>query len=246
MAKIKYQIMRIKRLLQKKLAQVLYIRNAISNIKYNYIQGQNIKKYGFRGTESVILMPCRISVPQNVFLYEKTRIQSGCKIITYTGKFIMKKYSGASTDLTAITGNHKPTVGIPHYLLAISRVNDTENDIIIEEDVWVGANVTILSGVTIGRGSVIGACSVVTKSLPPYCVAVGNPTKIIASKFNIEQILKHEEALYTLEERMSKQDLQNLFDNYYIGKKSIGKDMSVDNYKMYEQFKQSYKPSSLY
>lgn len=44
---------------------------------------------------------------------------------------------------------------------------------------WIGANVTILPGVEIGENTVIGANSLVTKSIPPYSVAVGNPAKII-------------------------------------------------------------------
>lgn len=51
--------------------------------------------------------------------------------------------------------------------------------VIIEDGVWIGANAIILPGVTIGRGSVIGAGSVVTKSVPPMAVAVGNPAKVI-------------------------------------------------------------------
>lgn len=55
----------------------------------------------------------------------------------------------------------------------------SKGDIIIEEDVWIGSNVSILSGVNIGRGSIIGAGSVVTKNIPQYSIAVGNPAKVI-------------------------------------------------------------------
>ena len=44
---------------------------------------------------------------------------------------------------------------------------------------WIGGGSIVLAGVTIGRGSVIGAGSVVTKSIPANCVAVGNPCKVI-------------------------------------------------------------------
>lgn len=43
--------------------------------------------------------------------------------------------------------------------------------IVIEDDVWVGAHSIILKGVTIGARSIIGAGSVVTKNIPPDCVA---------------------------------------------------------------------------
>ncbi|WP_256013635.1 acyltransferase [Desertivirga xinjiangensis] len=57
--------------------------------------------------------------------------------------------------------------------------------IIISDDVWIGANSVITAGVTIGKHSVIGAGSVVTKSVPDYAVAAGNPARII-KKYNFE------------------------------------------------------------
>jgi acetyltransferase-like isoleucine patch superfamily enzyme len=52
-------------------------------------------------------------------------------------------------------------------------------DIILEKDVWLGTNVTVCPNVTIGQGTVVGTGSVVTKSLPPFVVAAGNPAKVI-------------------------------------------------------------------
>ncbi len=51
--------------------------------------------------------------------------------------------------------------------------------ITIQDNVWIGGKVCILPGVTIGEGAVIGAGSVVTKDIPPYSLAVGNPAKVI-------------------------------------------------------------------
>jgi len=55
----------------------------------------------------------------------------------------------------------------------------TKKKIIIEDEVWVGANSVVVAGVTIGKHSVIAAGSIVTKDVPPYSVAVGNPAKVI-------------------------------------------------------------------
>lgn len=49
----------------------------------------------------------------------------------------------------------------------------------ISDGVWIGGGAIILSGVTIGKNSVIGAGSVVTRSIPDNCVAVGNPCRVI-------------------------------------------------------------------
>lgn len=56
------------------------------------------------------------------------------------------------------------------------------NPIIIGNDVWLGRRVIILPGVTIGDGAVIGAGSVVSKNIPPFSIAVGNPAKIIKNR----------------------------------------------------------------
>lgn len=49
--------------------------------------------------------------------------------------------------------------------------------VIIEDNVWLGEFVSVLSGVTIGKGTIVGANSVVSRSLPPYVIAVGTPAK---------------------------------------------------------------------
>ncbi len=46
---------------------------------------------------------------------------------------------------------------------------------------WIGANAVILPGVTIGQNAVIGAGSIVTKDIPDFSIAVGNPAKVIKS-----------------------------------------------------------------
>lgn len=64
-----------------------------------------------------------------------------------------------------------------------SKQKDIIKLITIEDEVWIGANCVVTIGVTIGRHSIIGAGSVVTKDIPPYCIAVGNPAKVI-KKYN--------------------------------------------------------------
>ena len=49
----------------------------------------------------------------------------------------------------------------------------------IGENCWIGAGALIMPGVTIGDNSVIGAGSVVTKDIPDWSVAVGNPCRVV-------------------------------------------------------------------
>lgn len=58
----------------------------------------------------------------------------------------------------------------------------TNSDVIVGKNCWIGEKVTILPGVVIGDNSIIGANSVVTKSIPSNCIAVGNPAKVIKKR----------------------------------------------------------------
>lgn len=51
--------------------------------------------------------------------------------------------------------------------------------VLIKQGCWIGQNVVILPGVTIGELAIIGANSVVTRSVPNRCIAVGAPAKVI-------------------------------------------------------------------
>jgi putative colanic acid biosynthesis acetyltransferase WcaF len=54
--------------------------------------------------------------------------------------------------------------------------------IIIEEQAWVCANAFIGPGITLHQGAVAGACAVVTKDIPAWKIAVGNPARIIKDR----------------------------------------------------------------
>ncbi|ASV10810.1 DapH/DapD/GlmU-related protein [Leptospira santarosai] len=56
---------------------------------------------------------------------------------------------------------------------------ESDDDVVIGNNVWLGSQVIVLKGVKIGNNSVIGAGSIVTKSIPENCLAVGNPAKPI-------------------------------------------------------------------
>jgi acetyltransferase-like isoleucine patch superfamily enzyme len=70
-----------------------------------------------------------------------------------------------------------------HYL----NIRDTdESAVTIGDHVWIGAHVIILPGVSIGQHAAVGAGSVVTRDIPAYCLAVGNPARVVR-QFGPEQ-----------------------------------------------------------
>ena len=161
--------------------------------------------------------------PQNIYMDDYSRIQNHLNFISYKGKLIVKKYAAVGAGCTIIPGDHVPTVGVPQYLAGHLHINDVDGEIVIGEDAWVGAGTILLSHCSIGRGAVVAAGAVVSKPVPPYAVVAGVPAKIIATRFTIDQILQHESELYPVEERMSWTKLEEVFNEYFQGKKSIGK-----------------------
>lgn len=196
------------------------LKSIIENIATLYPTRSSL---GSAGANSAIQKPCYITSTKAVHMEENAVIRRGVTILNNQNEHVyIKKYTVISTNCTIVTNNHKSTVGIPQCLLGASHVNDVSKDLIIAEDIFIGTNVTIMSGGDLGRGCVIGACSLVTKPIPPYAIAVGSPARIVGVKFTIEQILKHEQVLYAPEERMSKQQLDELFAKYYHGMKPYG------------------------
>jgi len=51
--------------------------------------------------------------------------------------------------------------------------------VIIGKHVWLGKGVNVMKGVTIGEHTTVGLGSIVTKDIPPHCIAAGNPAKVV-------------------------------------------------------------------
>lgn len=62
----------------------------------------------------------------------------------------------------------------------------TSEEVVIEENVWIGEFVSILPGTRIGKGSIIGTMSVVKGPVPPYSIAVGTPVRVVKT-FNFSK-----------------------------------------------------------
>jgi acetyltransferase-like isoleucine patch superfamily enzyme len=66
-------------------------------------------------------------------------------------------------------------IGTPIMAQGLDKIEP----VLIKRGAWLGQNVVVCPGVTIGAGAVIGANSVVTKSIPDYCVAAGAPARVL-------------------------------------------------------------------
>ena len=167
---------------------------------------------------SCVSVPCVITGYENIFMGEMVSIGPGSVLFAPNRTITIKSYSFSGPRLYIGTGNHMLKVGfftraIDDNMKRQLGGTDLDWDVLIEEDVWMGENVSILCK-KVGRGCVIAAGSVVTKDVPPYAVVGGVPARFLKFHFTIDEIIEHESKLYKAEERLSKEYLIELFDNY--------------------------------
>ncbi|WP_322645530.1 acyltransferase [Oerskovia flava] len=83
-------------------------------------------------------------------------------------------------------GSHTSILGFDHAFdrtdVPVFRQGLTSRGITIGDDVWIGSHVIVLDGVTVGAHAVIGAGAVVTRDVPAYAVAVGNPARVVRDR----------------------------------------------------------------
>lgn len=108
----------------------------------------------------------------------QTRIHASC-IRAYNSVTIGKRCLLASNCQITDTNGH--ALSFPDVEKRIDLICNEAVPVVIEDDVWLCEGVKVLPGVTIGKGTVVAAGSVVTKSLPAYCLAGGIPARVIKS-----------------------------------------------------------------
>lgn len=160
-------------------------------------------KFGFIASSSSVQLPFN-GVKHNVYIYENCGINVNANFICQAGKFILKRNCSIGPGFTVITFNHQYTeLGQRPESPSWSELIPQE--VIVNEDVWIGANVTLCPGVVIGRGAVIAAGSVCIKNIeyPPYSIIGGNPAKFIKFRLTLDDQIRQEELLYDIGERLS-------------------------------------------
>lgn len=148
-----------------------------------------------RGSGAVIRWRTRIDVfPFNQFVLGKeSTIEDFCTINNGVGNVIIGDNSliGMSNVIigpvtignNVIFAQNIVASGLNHEYRDVTQPIVTQNvttkPIVVQDDCWIAANVVITAGVTIGKHCVVAAGSVVTKDIPPFSIAAGNPAKII-------------------------------------------------------------------
>jgi len=115
-------------------------------------------------------------------------------------RLIIGKFCAIARDVQFImNGANHPMKGFstyPFYIFGNGWEKATPNaddqkikgDTVVGNDVWIGYNSAIMPGISIGHGAIVATRSVVTKDIPPYSIAGGNPAKVIRFRFDEETI----------------------------------------------------------
>jgi acetyltransferase-like isoleucine patch superfamily enzyme len=141
-----------------------------SNVQY----GENFRV----GRGAIISAPHSLVLGSNVAVGPRSVIQVNGTI----GSFAL---IGMHVQIVGREDHAIDEIGVP--MLQSTWVADREpslrDEVHIGQDVWIGASSVVLSGVSIGEGAVVGAGAVVTRDIPAYTVAVGNPARVIGRRF---------------------------------------------------------------
>ena len=164
--------------------------------KMFFIQEQQKRKLHECGSNVYIGRHCTLT-EKNISVGNDVSIGDECNFATTLAHIYIGNKVSFGPRVSIRGGNHRIDI-IGKYMKDVTekeKLPDNDQDVVIEDDVWVGTNVTILKGVKIGRGSVIGAGSVVARSVPPYTIHIGTHGILEKERFTKTQIEEHESVL---------------------------------------------------
>ena len=166
-----------------------------------YVKHSKIGDHTVIDKDAVVL---NSEIGRNVDIEKRNLIRSAViGDMTYTGADVSIMWASVGkycciARLVDIGGNEHnynaasmmPTYRLQNRLGGKISMHQNESPISVGNDVWIGSGVSIVRkpGLTVGDGAVIGSGAVVTKSIPPYAIAVGNPARVIKYRFSEEII----------------------------------------------------------
>jgi acetyltransferase-like isoleucine patch superfamily enzyme len=144
--------------------------------------GAAIEGRGIRLGDEVMLFDQVRLLIGDLALSPLSGIHLGNRVIINVGSYVSGE-GGLFIEDDVLIGAHVRLLSAGHAVhgadAVIARNPITHAPIRIAAGAWLGAGCTILQGVTIGQGAVVGAGSVVTRDIPPFGIAVGNPASVV-------------------------------------------------------------------
>lgn len=157
---------------------------------------------------SHIMSKCSIgrecSIGQNVVISPEVVIGNRVKIQNN-----VSVYTGVICEDDVFLGPSAVFTNVINPRSAVSRKNEYKTTL-VQKGATIGANATIVCGITIGRYAFVGAGAVVTKTIPDYALAVGNPARLTGWMSEFGHKLKFDsEGLAICPESQERYSLEN-------------------------------------
>jgi acetyltransferase-like isoleucine patch superfamily enzyme len=121
-----------------------------------------------------------LSTPEgrpSLIIEDFANIENDVQLIAHC-RVIIRKNAGVGPRCVIMDASH-PFMDVHDPRPIYRRLSTAPSFVEIDEGAQIGAGTFVMPNVRIGKGAVIGANSVVRKSVPDYCVAAGNPAKIL-------------------------------------------------------------------
>lgn len=133
---------------------------------------ETVKEVLGKSENAIIMPPFYCDYGKHIELGKNVIINYNCVILD-VAKVKIGDFCQLAPNVAIYTAGH------PIYPDTRNSQYEFGREIIIGKNVWIGGNVVICPGVHIGDNSVIGAGSVVTKDIPEWSIAVGNPCNVV-------------------------------------------------------------------
>ncbi len=112
------------------------------------------------------------------------RVELGHNVIfTVNREIVVEDDVNISSDVRLMDTDSHPRDAMERIADLPPRLDEIK-PVRVARYAWIGQGSFIMKGVTIGEGSIIGANSVVVSDIPPYCVAMGNPARVVVKNIN--------------------------------------------------------------
>ncbi|AFP20444.1 acyltransferase [Geobacter sulfurreducens] len=135
----------------------------IRNILYPYRCGNNV----------TIWDGVQIDKPSNLVIGNNVSINRGSFINAEGGVFIGSDVL-IGPNVIIYSQNHNFTGEELTRLCGYQKA-----PVVIEDNVWIASGCILLPGIKLGKGCVVGAGSIVTRDVPPKCLALGSPARVV-------------------------------------------------------------------
>ena len=182
---------------QAKVKDLMYEFNMSRPSEIELRQGLMKKMFGSVGENVWINQPLMLTVGSTVTIGDGTYINAGLTLIDDC-RVTIGKGCLFGTNVTLCTTGH------PIDPEERAKCTMYSFPITIGDGAWIGAGAIILPGIHIGKYAVIGAGSVVTKDVPDYTVAAGNPCR------PLRKINEHDKEYYWRDRRFDEAPIEGL------------------------------------